>query len=194
LLVKKRKRYVKTTYSRHGFRKYRNLIKDKEITRRDEVYVSDITYIDTVEGYCYLSLVTDVATRKIKGYHLSKELTMDGTLAALKEAVKGVNTEGMIHHSDRGIQYCSNEYVGYLEGKGIRISMTEENHAYENAIAERVNGILKDEFYLGEKLRSYENALMQVEDAVKIYNDERLHQSLGYTTPTRKYEEQYIQV
>lgn len=188
LLVKRRKRYQKTTNSRHRFKKYGNLIKDKLPGGPGEQHVSDITYLNTWEGYCYLSLITDRYSRKIVGHQLSRSLCIEGSLRALEKAIGGVeHPERLIHHSDRGLQYCSNEYVKLLKSKGIKISMTEENHVYENALAERVNGILKDELLLGEILPSYEIAKQMVAEAVRIYNEERLHMSIGYMTPQQKH-------
>jgi transposase InsO family protein len=188
LLVEPKRRYARTTQSRHRFKTYKNLIRDIEVIKREQVFVSDITYIETMEGYCYLSLITDLYTRKIVGYSLSKDLTIEGNIKSLKMALRGVNnTEGLIHHSDRGIQYCSKGYVEILERHKIQISMTEENHIYENAKAERLNGILKDELMLGEKIVSYEVAERLVKEAVEIYNGERLHMALGYITPAQKY-------
>lgn len=185
LLVRRKKKYVKTTNSRHRFRMYHNLIKDLSINRPNQVYVADITYIRTLSGFCYLSLITDAYSRKIVGYHLSRSLAIEGCLKALRKALsalpKGVN---VIHHSDRGIQYCCDEYTTLLNKHGVRISMTEENHIYENALAERVNGILKDEFMLGETLASFEVACQMVKEAVNIYNTKRPHQSLGYEKPS----------
>lgn len=188
LLVRRKKRYKQTTNSRHRFKVYKNLIKDKEPAGPGEQYVSDITYITTWEGYCYLSLVTDRYSRKIVGHELSRSLCIEGSLRALDMAIKSVeHPERLIHHSDRGLQYCSNEYVKLLNSNKIQISMTEENHVYENALAERVNGILKEELLLGEILPSYEIARQMVNEAVKIYNEERLHISLGYVTPQQKH-------
>jgi putative transposase len=188
LLVNRKKRYQKTTNSRHRFKKYGNLIKDKLPGGPGEQHVSDITYINTWEGYCYLSLITDRYSRKIVGHELSRSLCIEGSIRALEKAIAGVeHPERLIHHSDRGLQYCSNEYVKLLNSKGIQISMTEENHVYENALAERVNGILKDELLLGEILPSYEVAKQMVEEAVTIYNEERLHMSIGYVTPHQKH-------
>lgn len=188
MLIYPKKRYTKTTNSFHRFRKYPNLIKEMKITASDQVFVADITYIDTLEGFCYLFLISDVFSRKIVGYDLSNSLCIEGCQRALKMALKGVKKpEKLIHHSDRGIQYCSNGYVRILEENGIRISMTEENHCYENAIAERINGILKTEFMLGEKLPSIAVAKELVKDSIKTYNEERLHMSLDYQTPEYKY-------
>lgn len=188
MLVSKKRKYVRTTQSYHRFKTYKNLIKGRSSQRPEAVFVSDITYIDTMEGYKYLSLVTDQYSRKIVGYSLSKSLTVEGSLKALKMALKQVSEPSkLIHHSDRGIQYCSKKYTELLKSKSAKISMTEENHVYENALAERVNGILKDEFMLGEKLQSFKVAKKMVREAVKTYNEERLHMALDYMTPEQKY-------
>lgn len=169
-------------------KKYNNLIKDKEPTGPEQQYVSDITYIDTREGFRYLSLITDRYSRKIVGHELSRSLSVEGSLKALQMAIKTVaDPERLIHHSDRGLQYCSNAYIELLKKHKIKISMTEENHVYENAMAERVNGILKQEFLLGEKIHSYYLAKKMVKEAVHIYNEERLHMSIGYVTPQQKH-------
>jgi transposase InsO family protein len=188
LLVKPRRRYVRTTYSNHWYRKYSNLIRDLEASRPGEVIVGDITYLETREGFCYLSLLTDVYSRKIVGYGLSRSLSVEGSLKALDMALRGIRDhKGMIHHSDRGIQYCCKAYTKRLGKAGVRISMTEENHVYENALAERVNGILKNEFLLGECLPSYSMAQKMVKEAIEIYNNERLHMSINYMTPAQKF-------
>lgn len=188
LLIERRRRYVKTTDSRHGFRKYNNLIKGLELRGPNQVYVADITYIRTLEGFCYLSLLTDAYSRKIVGYKLSRILSIEGSLAALKKAIRGCKKrKGLIHHSDRGIQYCCHEYTRLLRKHKIRISMTEKDHVYENALAERVNGILKEEFMLGETLASFAVAQKVTTQAIKIYNEERPHLSLNYEIPSRKH-------
>jgi transposase InsO family protein len=184
LLVKPSRNYRNTTNSFHRFRKYPNLIKELEVTQPNEVVVSDITYVDTLEGFCYLALITDRYSRKIVGWDLSQSLAIEGCQRALRRALRDVeNPETLIHHSDRGIQYCSNGYVGILNKHETQISMTEENHVYENAVAERVNGILKSEFLLGEKLQSFQVAKKLVRESIKIYNEQRLHTSLDYQTP-----------
>jgi len=184
LLIYPERCYRRTTYSNHRFRTYNNLIKDLELTSSNQVFVSDITYIKTLNEFCYLSLVTDKYSRKIVGYHLSKSLAIEGTLKALRMAMKQVSSpEKLTHHSDRGIQYCSNAYVKYLKRKKVSISMTEKDHVYENALAERVNGILKQEFMLGKVQTSFKQAKKLVKEAVKTYNEKRLHMSLGYRTP-----------
>jgi transposase InsO family protein len=188
LLVERRRRYVHTTDSRHHLRTYRNLIKDMELTAPNQVYVADITYIRTLQGFCYLSLLTDANSRKIVGYNVSRSLSIEGSLAALKMALRqSGNLTGLIHHSDRGVQYCSYDYTRLLKNNNIRISMTEQNHVYENALAERVNGILKEEFLLGETLQSFEVAQKMVKQAVNIYNYERPHMSIGYDKPAQRH-------
>jgi len=188
LLVKKKLYRVKTTNSNHPFRKYNNLIKGLRIERINQVYVSDITYLKTREGFCYLSLVTDMHSRKIVGYSLSKSLSFEGALEALQRALEGKeDLNEMIHHSDRGIQYCSKKYTELLTNKGVKISMSEQGNPYENAIAERVNGILKDEFLLNQTFNSFQIAKKSVTEAINIYNTVRPHLSLGYLTPEQKY-------
>lgn len=184
LLVKRKKASFKTTDSYHRFYKYGNLIKDMVVTKPNQVWVSDITYIRTYMGFCYLALITDLYSRKIVGYDISNSLELAGCLRALKMALKTVRpAQGLVHHSDRGIQYCSNQYVNQLKKRKIKISMTEENHCYENAIAERVNGILKDEFYLDQSFENVIHAKRATKNAVNIYNNKRLHLSLDYKTP-----------
>jgi transposase InsO family protein len=151
MLTLRRKTSARTTNSHHRFYKYSNIIKDIEVTKANQVWVSDITNIRTVKGFCYLALITDMHSRKIIGYDLSDNLELNGCVRALNKAIyQAKNIKQLIHHSDRGIQYCSNLYTQILKRKKIGISMTKENHCYENAMAERVNGILKDEFYLDQ--------------------------------------------
>ena len=154
MLVRRKKASCKTTDSYHRFHKYKNMVKDMLVSAPNQVWVADITYIRTINGFCYLALITDMFSRKIVGYDISDSLELAGCLRALKRALRTARpAAGLVHHSDRGIQYCSNQYVNELKKREIKISMTEENHCYENAIAERVNGILKDEFYL--RITSY---------------------------------------
>ena len=184
LLVKPRRKYVITTNSKHRFKIYKNLIKNMDLKEPKKIFVSDITYIRTMEGFKYLSLITDKYSRKIVGHALSHSLSIEGNIESLKMALKGVKKcNQLIHHSDRGIQYCSKAYIGLLKKYKVQISMTEENHVYENALAERVNGILKNELMLGETLISYKVAKVMVKEAIDIYNKERLHMSLDYMTP-----------
>ena len=189
MLVKRKKASCKTTNSYHRFHKYSNLVKDMEITAPNQVWVADITYIRTVKGFCYLALLTDLFSRKIVGYNISDTLELTGCLGAFKRAQKTARpAAGLVHHSDRGIQYCSNQYVNELKKHKVRISMTEENHCYENAVAERVNGILKDEFYLDQCFFDTEKAKLATKSAIELYNNKRLHLSLGYKTPKMVFE------
>jgi putative transposase len=188
LLIEKKHRYARTTNSNHRFKIYENLIKEKEITKIDEVYVTDITYIRILNGFCYLSLMTDYYSRKIVGYDLSDNLELEGCLTALRMATRGKdNLTGLIHHSDRGVQYCSKEYTKLLTSKGILISMSEKGNPYENAVAERLNGILKEEFLLSETFNNKEEAALAAKEAIKIYNELRPHMSINYKTPSEQY-------
>jgi len=188
MLIHRKKYSSKTTNSLHRFYKYKNSIKELEVTRPNHVWVSDITYIRTIKGFCYLVLITDMHSRKIVGYDISNSLELKGCVRALNKALyQAKDTTGLIHHSDRGIQYCSNVYTKILKRKNIEISMTEENHCYENAIAERVNGILKDEFYLDQTFDSLQHAKRATKNAINLYNQLRLHLSLDYKTPNMVY-------
>lgn len=188
LLTLRKKYSARTTNSYHRFYKYNNIIKDVEVTKPNQVWASDITYIRTVKGFCYLALITDMYSRKIVGYDLSDSLELKGCVRALNKAIyQAKNIKGLIHHSDRGIQYCSNVYTQILKRKKIDISMTEENHCYENALAERVNGILKDEFYLDQVFTNVQHAKRAAKNAIKLYNEIRLHLSLDYKTPNMVY-------
>lgn len=188
LLVESTKRYTVTTNSHHRFKIYTNLIKDITVTRPNEVFVSDITYLRLSDGFCYLFLVTDVYSRKIVGYSISKTLAAEGAVNAFRMALSGLpSVEGLIHHSDRGFQYCSDSYVQLLKHHGVKLSMGEAGNPYENAIAERVNGILKTEFYLNATFTSIQQAIQAVKEAVTLYNDLRPHMGIGYMTPSLKY-------
>ncbi len=189
LLVKPKKSFTRTTNSFHHFYKWKNLIKDLPITRVNQVWVSDITYIRTLSGFAYLFLTTDLYSRKIVGWTLSSSLGIESGIRALKMALssRGSTTESLIHHSDRGIQYCCKEYVKTLHKAEIDISMTEDNHCYENAVAERVNGILKNEFYLDNTFNTFEQALSAVGSGIKNYNEKRPHWSLDLQTPSQVY-------
>jgi putative transposase len=185
LLVRKRRRKKpQTTFSFHHFRKYPNCAADLVPTRPNELWVSDITYIRLKRKFAYLSLITDAYSRKIVGYSLSKTLSAKGCIAALEMAVKDnpERSQDIIHHSDRGVQYCCHAYVELLEKHHIGISMTQSGDPLENALAERVNGILKDEF-LAERYDKYDQAKTAVEKAVSLYNNERPHLSIEMLTP-----------
>ncbi len=150
LLVARKKSYTKTTNSYHRFYKWNNLIKEQVFTQSNQCWVSDITYIRTEKKFVYLFLVSDLYSRKIVGWNLSDSLSIEGGIKALQMALRQRKnkTLPLIHHSDRGVQYCSKEYVNWLQKNKISISITEDNHCYENSVAERINGILKDEFLL----------------------------------------------
>lgn len=183
LLVKPVRSYTKTTMSKHWMRKHPNLLKDIDITRPNQVYVSDITYIKSSRRVHYLSLVTDAYSRKIVGYHLSDDLSADSVVKALKMAVRNRNKNlPLIHHSDRGLQYCSESYQRVLARNRITPSMTDGYDCYQNALAERINGILKQEFLLVKCLdRNQLDRL--VKQSVEIYNDKRPHLALNMKTP-----------
>jgi transposase InsO family protein len=184
MLVKPRKRYARTTDSRHGFNIHPNLAEGFTPTGKNQLWVSDITYIRTMSGFLYLALITDAYSRKIVGYDISDSLELEGALRALRKALSSLPADHrLIHHSDRGIQYCTHAYVNKLKSKGIRISMAGKGNCYENAMAERVNGILKQEYYLDQRFNMKTLAIKACKQAVKIYNTHRLHMSLGYKTP-----------
>jgi len=185
LLVRKRKFRAVTTNSFHWLHKYPNLIKGLSPERPNHLWVSDITYINTDNGFLYLYLITDAYSRKIIGWHLSDNLGSDNAILALFMAISQLpaNCGEIIHHSDRGIQYCSLKYVKILEAHGIKISMTENGDPYENAIAERVNGILKTEWLYDMNLHNHTEAWEAIEQIIRIYNTERLHSSIEMLTP-----------
>lgn len=185
LLVKRGKKYVYTTDSFHRFNVYKNALKNKELTAPHQAFVSDITYLRVRGGFVYLFLITDAYSRKIVGWSLSDSLSIEGAIEALKMAIKQCrqHTEGIIHHSDRGIQYCSHAYVALLKKHKMTISMTEENHCYENALAERVNGILKNEFLLDAEFENQSVLLKAVNEGIGTYNNKRPHWSLKLSTP-----------
>ena len=184
LLIERKTRSARTTDSRHGFAIYENLLKDLALTGPHQALVSDITYIRTAEGFLYLSLVMDAFSRAIVGFDCSDTLEREGVLRALGQSLRQLPRGAeAIHHSDRGSQYCCGDYVKALGSAGVKISMTQENHCYENAKAERLNGILKQEYGLGACLGSKREALRAVAEAVKLYNCRRPHQALCYATP-----------
>lgn len=184
------KRHKNTSFSRHKLPIYPNIIKDLKVNTVNQVWVSDITYIRLAKGrFCYLFLVSDLFSRKILGYALKMSLASEGAEEALQMALDFAKPEaGFIHHSDHGIQYCSKSYVTMLKNYGAIISMTGDKHCYENAVAERINGILKYEYGLGSTLPNLKAAQLLTDDGIKIYNSERLHTSLGFRTPDRTYE------
>jgi len=185
LLVKYRKRFVKTTQSHHRFYKYPNLIESMVIHRSEQVWVSDITYIKTKKGFMYLFLITDAYSKQIMGYDLSDNLKTINAIKALKRAIKNriYPNRKLIHHSDRGIQYCNPSYIEILENKEIGISMTSKYDPYENAVAERVNGILKTEYEIGGGFINEKDARREINHAIYLYNTDRQHLSCNMMTP-----------
>ena len=194
LLVRHRKRKrINTTDSNHPFRKYPNLIRDLQVMRPNHLWVSDITYISLANKFCYLSLITDAYSRKIVGYCLYPTLQKEGPLNALNMALSSLPVkieDTLIHHSDRGLQYCCADYITRLESKNMCISMTEKGDPYENAIAERVNGILKAEFLLDNDFENFEKALETVQNSIITYNNLRPHASCNYLTPHLAHQQQ----
>jgi putative transposase len=185
LLVKRKRRYVKTTDSRHWMRRFPNLIKELDICRPEQVWVADITYITLEEGFCFLHLVTDAYSKRVMGYHVSNDMSAASTATALKMAISARRYKGpLIHHSDRGLQYQSNLYVEILNKSDILISTTQDSSPYDNAIAERINGILKHEFEI-ENLEDQIMATRLVKEAVSTYNQLRPHLSNHMLTPNQ---------
>lgn len=188
MLVNKKRRYVTTTQSKHRFYIYENKIKNQQAESPHQQWVSDITYIRTQEGFMYLALITDVYSRKVVGFDVRDSLELTGCVRALHQALKQLpKGHNLIHHSDRGIQYCSYLYTHLLKQNNITISMAAKGNCYENAIAERLNGILKDEFMLDECFKSKKIAKKAVKDAIDLYNNVRLHMSIGYRTPAQQH-------
>lgn len=199
LLVRRKKRKVYTTQSFHRFHKYPNLIKGFIPTAINQLWVSDITYWKVQEGFLYISFITDVYSHKVVGYHVSKTLETNGSLQALKMALSGLIEEPtkhfkLVHHSDRGVQYCSDSYVKLLQENNIQISMTESGDPLENAVAERVNGILKEEYLNHYKVENIEQAKLHLKQAVDLYNNERPHLSIGLLTPTIIHQNNQIKI
>jgi len=193
LLIRHRKRKPYTTNSNHRYKKYPNLIRNMQITEAGQLWVSDITYIRQANRFSYLSIITDAYSHKIVGYKLHPTLQSEGAIDALVMASKDAKrAKGIIHHSDRGIQYCCNEYVKMIEHFGIQLSMTEKGDPYENAIAERVNGILKYEHNLKQTFADYSTAKQAVDEAVRKYNEIRIHDSCARLTPTEAHEQKGV--
>jgi len=184
LLLERLPKAPRTTNSRHCLPVFTNLLKDRVLTGPNQGWVGDLTYVRTDEGYLYLSLITDAWSRKIVGWHAGDTLETEGCLAALRRALKDLPAgQRPVHHSDRGCQYCSHLYTAELREAGLEISMTEDLHCYENALAERVNGILKQEYYLSSGFRTKAQAMKAIEEAVWLYNTRRPHTALKYQTP-----------
>jgi len=183
LLIRRKKNYTKTTNSKHWLKKHPNLLTTTTVERVEQVFVADITYVKSDARSHYLSLVTDAYSRRIMGYHLSADLAAENTVKALKMAVKRrVTNNQLIHHSDRGLQYAASVYQNELRRHGIRPSMTDGYDCYQNALAERVNGILKQEF-LTERCETGKELEILIRESIEIYNNERPHLSLQMKTP-----------
>lgn len=185
LLIKPKKRYARTTNSNHQFTKWPDLVNRRPAIMPEEIWVSDITYIRSKSGFYYLDLITDAYSRKIVGYYLSHSLRTSGCLKAFKMAINTrlYPSRPLIHHSDRGIQYCCEAYVTALQKRKIAISMTQDGSPYDNAIAERVNGILKHEFALFATFDTFDQATKSVSEAIRKYNEIRPHFSCELQTP-----------
>lgn len=194
LLIKRRIRKVRTTYSDHWYRKYPNIIKEIEVVRPDEIWVSDITYWRIGGVFIYVALVTDSYSRKIVGYSVSEQMRTIDILPSLKMALNDAirPLKDLIHHSDRGCQYCSKEYVGVLESRGVQISMTESGDPLDNPLAERMNGILKIEYLKNVQVRNISEAKHVLSKSVHLYNNSRPHLSCGLHTPSEVYEGKYL--
>jgi len=184
LLITRKRKYVRTTDSSLWMRQHPNLAKGMDVSRPEQLWVADITYIMTRQGYGYIHLITDAYSKKIMGYRLSNSLAASSTLEALQMAIKNRKyAESLIHHSDRGLQYCSREYTDVLRLNNIGISMTQNGSPYDNAIAERINGILKQEFGLEDTFETMQEAEKQLIEGVLLYNNLRPHMSNGLLTP-----------
>jgi transposase InsO family protein len=193
LLLRYRRRNPYTTDPNHPYRKYPNLIRDLILTGSEQLWVSDITYLRLTKGFCYLSIVTDAYSRKIVGYQVHPTLASEGAIRSLVMAIHTRKSKHpLVHHSDRGIQYCCSEYVDMLHHCRIQISMTENGDPYENAIAERVNGILKGEFGLDKTFATTDHAAEATSQAVTAYNYKRPHASCDYLTPAIAHEQKGI--
>lgn len=193
LLVKRRKKQTITTNSYHRFKKYPNLIRNFIPTEPNQLWVSDITYWKIATGFVYISFITDAYSRKIVGSHVAQTMETIETIEALKIAISGLRKGPdchfqLTHHSDRGMQYCSDKYVRLLESNNIGISMTENGDPLENAIAERINGIIKEEYLNDYQINNIEEAKELLEAIVKLYNNERPHMSIGNLTPNQVHE------
>jgi len=189
LLVQRRRKYAVTTQSHHRFRVHNNKLKDYVPSAPHQGWVCDITYVRVIKGFVYLFLLTDAYSRKIVGWELNGSLGIEGAMHALRKAVSQCPcTQGLIHHSDRGFQYCANVYVNQLKKLGIEISMAEAGNCYENAMAERVNGILKGEYGLDETFANEKEAQQAVREGIKAYNEQRPHWSLGLRIPATVHE------
>lgn len=196
LLITPKRSYHITTNSHHRFRKYTNQIIDLEINKPEQVWVSDITYIGKRDKPCYLSLITDAYSKKIVGYNVSDNLNTESSLAALRLAIKQRKNKDLIliHHSDRGLQYCANEYQKVLSKNRIKPSMTQNADPYENAVAERINGILKQEFNIDKYNKDLPIMKQIIKETVEIYNEKRPHYSNHMLTPNQMHQQSTLKM
>ena len=196
LLITPKRSYHITTNSHHRFRKHKNLVLDYQITKPNQVWVADITYIGNRKNPSYLSLITDAYSKKIVGHHVAENLTTEGSLLALKKAINTTELKelSLIHHSDRGLQYCSDEYQKILEKNNIKCSMTQNSDPYENAVAERINGILKQEFNIDKFDVETKIKRKIVEESIEIYNELRPHFSNHYLTPNQMHKQEKLKI
>lgn len=190
LLIRRKRRRAVTTHSNHWYRKYPNLIKELEPTSANKLWVSDITYWRTPFGFLYISFITDAYSHKIVGYHLADNLEAVNNVKALQMALSGLNekAEELIHHSDRGIQYCCMEYVNLLKDNHVKISMTESGDPLENPIAERINGIIKEEYLKHNDVLNKSMAYEVLSKSIQLYNNERPHLSTNLMTPRQAHQ------
>jgi len=191
MLIKPIRNYHITTDSHHRFRKHKNLISTLDIENPEYVWVSDITYVGTRVNPSYLALITDAYSKKVVGYNISNSLSAEGSLKALDMALSNriYKNRTLIHHSDRGLQYCSNEYQKVLSNNNIKSSMTEKYDPYENAIAERVNGVLKQEFNIAMNIKNIEIKKELIQNAIDVYNNLRPHLSNHMLTPNKMHKQ-----
>ncbi|WP_220763456.1 IS3 family transposase [Flavobacterium sp. UMI-01] len=196
LLIQPKRSYHITTNSHHRFRKHQNHILELEINRPEQVWVSDITYIGKREKPCYLSIVTDAYSKKVMGYNVSDNMNVQSSVVALKMAVNQRKNKSipLIHHSDRGLQYCANDYQSILNKNGILPSMTQNSDPYENAVAERINGILKQEFMIDKYNLDLSLMKQIVKESINIYNTQRPHYSNYMLTPKKMHEQNQIKM
>ena len=196
MLIQPKKSYHITTNSFHRFYKHSNLMGTRVAVRPEQFWVSDITYIGTRKDPMYLALITDAYSKKIVGYDVSDSLCTSGTIRALTKANKSRKYKGkpLIHHSDRGIQYCSNRYQKLLKKINIQPSMTQKYDPYENAVAERVNGILKQEFNIDKYQMNLSNTQRLVRNSIEIYNKDRPHLSNSMLTPEKMHQQKQLNV
>jgi putative transposase len=194
LLIRKRKRSTHTTNSKHFFRRYPNLVAHFTPLHAHELWVADITYIPMKERFAYLYLITDAYSRKIVGFHVSDDMRVSSAIVALQKALDQKPPDAVvIHHSDRGLQYCSNDYVALLKTHHAHISMTQNGDPYENAMAERVNGILKTEL-ISESYTDLKEAMQHIARCITVYNYKRVHSSLNWQIPDKVHSQQGPQI